>query len=265
VSGGASSLLCAPAFGLSLGEKRTQVDALLRSGADIRAINAARRAMSRVKGGGLARAAAPRPVLTLVASDVLGGTPADVGSGPTVPAPGTLAARRCRARIVAGPETLAARVAEGLRRAGYDTRVLPPSGADVGVLASEYAALAASLPEGAALVRAAEPTLVVPDGAGAGGRSCHLAALVARRLPDGVAFLAGASDGVDGSSSTGGACVARASFSTRAADDALARFATGDLHRAAATSLPFAPTGQNFSDVHVLSSGRGSNPATRSR
>ena len=52
-----------------------------------------------------------------------------------------------------------------------------------------------------------------PPGAGRGGRTSHLAALVARDLPRGVAFMAAASDGVDGSSGTGGALVTRARFS----------------------------------------------------
>jgi len=84
LSGGASALLCAPAPGISLGDKIALTDALLRSGADIHAMNTVRRAISRIKGGGLLAAAAPAAVLTLCISDVPGDEPAVIGSGPTI-------------------------------------------------------------------------------------------------------------------------------------------------------------------------------------
>ena len=66
-------------------------------------------------------------------------------------------------------------------------------------------ARARALAPGEALVRAAEPSVVVDVARpGRGGRATHLATLVARELGPGVAFLAGASDGVDGTSGTGG-------------------------------------------------------------
>jgi hydroxypyruvate reductase len=78
---------------------------------------------------------------------------------------------------------------------------------------------------------------------------------VALDLPPGVAFLAGASDGVDGASGTAGAVV-DASLGDRASRDALARaltaFDTGPLVVAAGMALAPGPTGQNFADVHVL-------------
>jgi len=84
LSGGASALLCAPVAGISLADKIALTDALLRSGADIHAMNTVRRAISRVKGGGLLQQAAPAAVLTLCISDVPGDEPAVIGSGPTV-------------------------------------------------------------------------------------------------------------------------------------------------------------------------------------
>ena len=60
-------------------------DALLVCGATINEINCLRKHTSAVKGGQLARAAAPATVLTLALSDVIG-SPLDViASGPTVP------------------------------------------------------------------------------------------------------------------------------------------------------------------------------------
>src|SRR5207247_6385040 len=58
LSGGASSLLVAPAAGLTLADKQALGARLLASGADIGALNVVRKHCSRVKGGGLARHAA---------------------------------------------------------------------------------------------------------------------------------------------------------------------------------------------------------------
>jgi glycerate 2-kinase len=88
ISGGGSALLCAP-DGVTLAEKAALTRALLRSGAEIGEINAVRKHLSRVKGGGLARAAFPARVVSLILSDVPGDDLAAVASGPTVPDPTT--------------------------------------------------------------------------------------------------------------------------------------------------------------------------------
>jgi hydroxypyruvate reductase len=89
ISGGGSSLLAVPAPGISLADKQTVTRALLKSGAPIAQINCVRKHLSAVKGGRLALAAAPAPVVTLMISDVPGDDPATVASGPTVPDPTT--------------------------------------------------------------------------------------------------------------------------------------------------------------------------------
>lgn len=86
VSGGGSSLLCAP-DGVSLAEKAELTGELLRSGADITEINAVRKHLSRVKGGRLAMVAAPAKVVALVLSDVVGDDLSSIASGPTVADP----------------------------------------------------------------------------------------------------------------------------------------------------------------------------------
>jgi glycerate 2-kinase len=67
---------------------------LLRCGATIGEMNALRKHLDRVKGGGLARMAAPARLAALVLSDVIG-SPLDViASGPTVADPSTFADAR---------------------------------------------------------------------------------------------------------------------------------------------------------------------------
>ncbi len=85
ISGGASSLFEVPDPRVSDRELIALYDALVRSGGDIHQINAVRSALSSVKGGRLAAAAAPAKVITLAISDVAGGDPAPLGSGPSAP------------------------------------------------------------------------------------------------------------------------------------------------------------------------------------
>lgn len=91
LSGGASSLLGAPAQGFSKDAFLDLWRALLRSGADIVDMNAVRKHLSLLGGGKLARLATPARVETLAISDVPGDDPSTIGSGPSVPDSSTYA------------------------------------------------------------------------------------------------------------------------------------------------------------------------------
>ena len=91
ISGGGSALLTLPAQGLSLAEKQSINQALLKSGANISEMNCVRKHLSRIKGGRLAAACSPAKVVTLTISDVPGDDPSIIASGPTVPDPSTCA------------------------------------------------------------------------------------------------------------------------------------------------------------------------------
>jgi hydroxypyruvate reductase len=85
VAGGGSALLPAPAGDLELEDLRSVTGALLSAGAPVEAVNAVRKHASELKGGQLARAAAPATVVGLVFSDVVGDDLGAVASGPTAP------------------------------------------------------------------------------------------------------------------------------------------------------------------------------------
>jgi len=287
ISGGASSLVCAPIDGVTLATKREIAAALLASGADVRAINVVRKHLSRIKGGGLLRACTVDGVLTRIASDVVGGTPSDVGSGPTVPDDSSIEdarriLRRCapsfanvplletmdplwaamnrpgdEARFVVRPEDLAHAVARALRQEGIAARTVAPSTASAEKLSAYYIRRSHSLRPSSAIVRVAEPAIAVRR-AGRGGRSTHLAALVGRALAPNTQFLALATDGVDGASGSAGAIV-DATFAECAReiapallDESLVRFDTGPLHHRLGTAIETNPTGHNLADLHVL-------------
>lgn len=285
ISGGASSLLCAPHDAISLEEKVAVTRALLLSGAAISEVNTVRRHLSRLKGGGLARVAHPACTTTYLVSDVIDGAPHDVGSGPALCDPTTLAEARkilwryaplygtiplveslkasdpagqpgrTNAKTLLSPADFAFATARALEAEGFRARVLPPSLASAALLVPEYALLAEGLAPGEALVRAAEPSLSVDASApGRGGRAGHLAALVAPHLPPGAAFLAGASDGVDGSSDASGAVVDAGFVATlgRRYAELVAAFDTATAHELAGTALSGGATGLNLADVHIL-------------
>lgn len=85
ISGGGSALLTLPAEGLTLEDLQTTTNLILRSGATIVELNTVRKHLSQVKGGGLARLAAPAPVISLVLSDVVGDPLDVIASGPLSP------------------------------------------------------------------------------------------------------------------------------------------------------------------------------------
>ncbi|HWB87170.1 MAG TPA: glycerate kinase [Bryobacteraceae bacterium] len=85
ISGGASALLPLPAPPVTLEEKQAATRLLLASGANIHEMNAIRKHISRIKGGQLARLAAPAAVEALLLSDVVGDNLDVIGSGPSAP------------------------------------------------------------------------------------------------------------------------------------------------------------------------------------
>ncbi len=238
ISGGASANWIAPAAGLSLADKQAVTRALLASGAAILEINTVRKHLSRIKGGRLAQRAYPARLVAVGISDVPGDDPAVIGSGPTVPDQTTLADARAIVarhrlalpqvvtRALADPanETpkpgdpvfaatsfvLAMRPAEvfrtvedAVRAAGYDCIVL---GTAIEGEARDVAAAQARLARDlqaqgrrAVILSGGELTVTL-RGKGRGGpnQEYALALAVALAGAEGVAALAGDTDGTDG-------------------------------------------------------------------
>ena len=113
LSGGASAVLEDPVEGVDPDEIEGIVAHLQAGGASIHELNQVRRALSRIKGGGLARRLRPARLWTLAVSDVPDDDPATIGSGPTIPAtpPGPSAWRVLRRFGLAGRLSPAVRAA----------------------------------------------------------------------------------------------------------------------------------------------------------
>lgn len=84
ISGGGSALLPAPVAGVSLADKLAVTRHLSAAGANIEELNTVRKQLSRIKGGGLARACRAGRLVSLIISDVLGDPLDVISSGPTV-------------------------------------------------------------------------------------------------------------------------------------------------------------------------------------
>ncbi len=85
LSGGGSALLVRPAEGIRLEDKLACTQLLMNAGATIHELNAVRKHLSAVKGGGLARMLTHVRVAALVLSDVVGDDLDTIASGPLVP------------------------------------------------------------------------------------------------------------------------------------------------------------------------------------
>ncbi len=84
LSGGGSAVLVAPRAGIALADKQAVAQEIAAAGGNIEQLNAVRRALSDIKGGGLARACRAGRLITLIVSDVLGDPLETIASGPTV-------------------------------------------------------------------------------------------------------------------------------------------------------------------------------------
>lgn len=91
LSGGGSALLPAPVQAISLEDKQRVTLLLHECGATINEMNAVRKHLSRIKGGGLARAFLGKQLFSLIISDVIGDPLDVIASGPTAADPTTFA------------------------------------------------------------------------------------------------------------------------------------------------------------------------------
>jgi hydroxypyruvate reductase len=243
LSGGGSALLTLPRAGLDLQRVQAITQSLLRSGATIGELNTVRKHWSLIKGGGLARAAAPATVVALALSDVVGDPLDVIASGPTVPDPTSIKEARSVLRkrgverpdeiplaetpkpgdpvfdrvqtAVIGSNRLAALAAvEKARELGYRALYL---GSYIEGEAREVAIVAAGLAKGArqtsdplqppaCMVWGGETTVTV-RGSGRGGRNTELALAASIALDGwpGILLMALATDGTDGPTDCAGA------------------------------------------------------------
>jgi len=244
MSGGASSLLTLPVDGISFVEKQEINRQLLRSGAPISDINCVRKALSAIKGGKLALAAAPARVVTYIISDVPGDDPSIVGSGPSIvepvsteeaiaileryditvspavqqalgkPSPTGLEGASNEVHIIASPRMALLAAAEKAGTLGLAPLILGDSiegearevGACMAGMALSVRRYGDPLQPPCVLLSGGETTVTL-RGNGRGGRNTEFLLSLALHLRGerGIAALACDTDGIDGSEDNAGA------------------------------------------------------------
>ena len=283
ITGGGSALLAAPREGISLDEKIAVTRRLSESGADIATLNATRRGLSLVKGGGLAKACTAANLLVLVLSDVIGDDLDVIASGPCMPPepstpPGTWTTPGgCRVRhvIVGDNGTSVAAAANAARLAGYIVVQSVAAGGQQEASAEAVGArlatdavelLAAARCDGRprALIVGGEATVTVPADHGLGGRNQQtvLAAIDAMQQtgaawPAGLLIASVGTDGEDGPTDAAGGCADAAVVAEIARLDldvprAIARCDAYPLLAAAGGLIRTGPTGTNVADIRIV-------------
>lgn len=288
VSGGGSSLLPLPVAGVTLAEKMRVNELLLGSGADIAVMNEVRQHVSRIKGGGLARRAAPADVTTFILSDVVGDHLSAIASGPTVDPIGTKETALKRIEelnlLEAVPPSVVShlRVPEPAPAASHSANYLIGSNAvSVAAMADVAGPSAIVHPSplegdvedaaelivktarrGAGLYLFGGETTVKLHGAGRGGRNQHLALKTAHLMAQAPikaewCFLSGGTDGRDGPTDAAGALVDKGTCGRceSAGVDVAKALSNNDSYTALQASgdlLITGGTGTNVADLQVL-------------
>jgi len=250
VSGGASALAEDLIDGKTLADLERLNQRLLADGLDIGAMNVQRRKISRIKGGGLLAAFRGAKVRMLAISDVPEDDIMVIGSGigaaeadcafayePQIVASNTVAREATRASAeAAGIQVL------DCEECLYD---------DVGALAATLGPRLRDMGRGV-LILGGEPTVVLPDNPGRGGRNQALALELAREISgrDDIVVVVGGTDGSDGPTDAAGAVVDGSTWAT-GADDALRRADSGTFLDLRGALLRTGPTGTNVMDLLV--------------
>lgn len=280
ISGGASSMVEVLREGVN-GDDLSRVNQwLLGSGLAIDGMNAVRKSLSRIKGGGLLTCIGDRPVTALLVSDVPGDDPAVIGSGLLVPdrEVGAVVSRLdlppwLRALVgdpsacpdhapepvlVATNRDARLAAAEAARALGYPVFVHDDLlEGDAAVAGRDLARFLLGAPPGIH-IWGGETTVRLPDRPGRGGRNQHLA-LAAAGVMAGhadVGLLSAGTDGRDGPGEDAGGLVdgrtaARGSLAGLDPAESLAAAASGEFLEATGDLVHTGATGTNVMDLVI--------------
>jgi hydroxypyruvate reductase len=248
VSGGASSLVEHPREGVTLDDLARENARLLAAGLDIHAMNRHRKTLSRIKGGGLLDGFPGARATVYAISDVEGDDIGVIGSGiGAVSDPGfdyrlglvatnaiardaaAREAERLGFRVLSSDENLYCDVAEAERRI-HETLDATPG----------------------VRIWGGEPTVVLPENPGNGGRNQALALRLAKGLAGrvGTSVIVGGTDGSDGPTGAAGGLVDGATWAP-GAEAYLARADSGSFLDGAGALFVTGPTGTNVMDLAV--------------
>ncbi len=251
VSGGASALAEALPDGMSLEDLKQMTEEMIATGKTIGQINARRKETSLIKDGKLIEAFPGAEARVYAISDVEGDAIGTIGSGIGDP---HRAPERARARIVASNSIAREHAARRARELGLDVRHNDESlYGNVFELAARIGKQLKDLAAGVH-IRGGEPTVVLPDEPGRGGRNQSLALALAEHIAgrDDISILVAGTDGTDGPTDAAGGLVTGETWN--AADDprgALDRADAGTFLERAGSLFSTGPTNTNVMDLVI--------------
>lgn len=250
VSGGASALAEDPVPGRTLEDLTKLNQEMLAQGLDITAMNRKRRKLSRIKGGRLLDNRISGKVRVLAISDVPQDDINVIGSGIGAALP----ERRFEysAEIVASNAHARAAAGIAANEAAYFVLASDEAlHADLNDLARDIGQRLRDMPTGA-MILGGEPTVVLPDSPGRGGRNQALALALAREIEGipNLAVVVGGTDGSDGPTGDAGGIIDGTTWGP-GAQDALDRADSGTWLEQHGALLTTGPTGTNVMDLLV--------------
>jgi glycerate 2-kinase len=228
LSGGASALLADLPPHISLADWQTRTQRMLAKGLPIHAINAQRKRIGTLKGGKLLQLLQPATVQTLAISDVTDNDPGTIGSGLTVPVAVNPVDVSATYTLVGHAAMAVQAVCHAARQQGWLCHTpTQPMQADVTTESQRMVAvLSTPVTQPTLTVWWGEPTMMLPENPGLGGRNQHLALSVAYAMatlewanPQKAettsptspwVLLAAGSDGTDGPTEAAGGWVTHA-------------------------------------------------------
>ena len=282
ISGGSSAMVEVLSPGITLDHLRRVNQWLLGSGLSIHQINSVRKALSRIKGGGLLSMLAGRDASSLLISDVPGDDPGSIGSGLLVAGdsmskselkdlqlPGwieellrvndsSVEYNNPEMKIIASNNSALEGAASEAKRLGYAVhahrQILQGDAVDTAHQLTNYLR---SAPAGIHLW-GGETTVKLPPNQGKGGRNQHLALAAAIELRgcEDVLLLSAGSDGIDGNSGDAGALVDGATVQRGEVQgmDAMSHLQSANANQFLAQSgdlIHTGPTGTNVMDIII--------------
>ncbi|WP_424831201.1 glycerate kinase type-2 family protein [Ruegeria sp.] len=250
VSGGSSSLAEDLRPGISLTDLENLNRKLLAEGLDIGAMNEERRRLSRIKGGGLLSHFNGARVTVLAISDVPGDALDVIGSG--IGALPDQYEFKADTRIIASNAHARAAAESAARSAGLTVHE------NQECLHDDFLHVASRLGprlkqmEPGVMIFGGEPTVVLPENPGRGGRNQALALALAREIAgsEGLTVVVGGTDGTDGPTTAAGAIVDGTTWQPNA-ETALSQADAGTFLDQSGALLVTGPTGTNVMDLIV--------------
>ena len=251
ISGGASALAEAMPADMSLDDLQAQTDEMIAGGNTIGEINTWRKQHSMIKDGKLIEAFKGAEVRVYAISDVEGDSIDTIGSGLGDPHRASVLAT---AKVIASNGIARARAEKKAQELGLTVRVNEETlYGDVFVLAAAIGNTLRNAEPGV-YIWGGEPTVVLPDNPGRGGRNQSLALAISEHLRglDHVSLLVAGTDGSDGPTTAAGARVDGSTWSNkRKARAALKRADAGPYLEKRAALYVTGPTNTNVMDLAI--------------